>query len=53
MAAYLTIDEICTENTTLKNKIIVLEEEIVKLKETISRLTNVIETRNDENAWQY
>jgi len=52
MAAYLTIDEICTENTTLKNKIIVLEEEIVKLKETISRLTNVIETRNDENAWQ-
>ena len=35
MAAYLTIDEICTENTTLKNKIIVLEEVIVKLKEEI------------------
>ena len=52
MASYLTIDEICTENTTLKNKIIVLEEEIIKLKESISILTNAIDTRNEEDAWQ-
>ena len=45
MAAYLTIDEICSENTTLKNKIIqledkmkILEKEIVMVKEYNGRI---------------
>lgn len=36
MAAYLTIDEICGENKTLKNKIIQLEDKIQKLEKELS-----------------
>jgi len=57
MAAYLTIDDICSENTTLKNKIIQLEDKIKKLekenitvKEYNKELKNRMDNLIDENA---
>jgi hypothetical protein len=57
MAAYLTIDDICSENTTLKNKIIQLEDKIKKLekenvtvKEYNKELKNRMDDLIDENA---
>ena len=59
MSNFLTIDEIMDENTTLKNKIIVLEENILKLKnEVISvkeynkELKNRLDDLIDDSAEQ-
>jgi hypothetical protein len=59
MAAYLTIDEICSENTTLKNKIIqledkmkILEKEIVMVKEYNKELKNRMDDFIDDNSEQ-
>ena len=57
MAAYLTIDEICSENkvlkdkiTQLENKMKILEKEIVTVKNYNKELKNRMDGLVDENA---